>query len=104
MDKKVVIGITVALLLVGAIIMVYGGAQLVSPEEKVVDASTEKTAPDEGLGFLKSTSERLHLSSKSAPGLPILPEGGNEVILGIIFIVGGILLYTRKEKKPQITS
>ena len=97
MDKKVVIGIAMILLLVGAIIVAYGGTQIVSPEEKVVDASTEKTALGESLEAAKAVYEGSKSGFK-APGLPTLPEGGNEVILGIVLIVGGIMLYVKKDK------
>ena len=96
MNKKVVIGITVTLLLAGAIIMVYGGAQLVSPEEKV--KVVEERSP---LGMMADSANKAYetsLDKFKGPRLPTLPEGGNEIILGIIFIAGGIVLYVKRDK------
>ena len=98
MDKKVVIGIAMILLLVGVIIVVYGGAQLVSPEEKV-DANKEIL--NDGYYHYDSSlvmEVARNLGKKKTYELPTLPEGGNEVILGIIFIAGGIMLYVKKDK------
>ena len=102
MDKKVVIGITVTLLLAGAIIMVYGGAQLVSPEEKV--KVVEERSP---LGMMVDSANKAYetsLDKFKGPKLPTLPKGGNEVILGIIFVAGGIMLYKERKKFLATTS
>lgn len=95
MDKKVVIGITIILLLVvGVIIVVYGGTQIVSPEDNTKKISTAQSVSE---GINKNL-----WGSKSKNELPTLPEGVNEVILGIIFIAGGIMLY--KERKKFLTT
>jgi hypothetical protein len=92
MDKKVVIGITVALLLIGAVIIVYGGSQLAS--KKVASLSTNEDAKGLPISIERIGSKNNVKISE----FPTLPEGGNEIILGIVIIVGGILLYGGRKK------
>ena len=93
MDKKLmVIGIVLILILIGAVIIVYGGSQLAS--KKVASLSTNEDA--EGLAI---SIERIGSKNNvKTSEFPTLPEGGNEVILGIVLIVGGIMLYVKKDK------